>query len=522
MKGLAMEIKKYLTSSRLKKLHHLFNGTLMSVLIITAALFLTSCGSKTPENTVFSADDLLGKTIGVQLGTTGDIYVSDYESDGSGTKVERFNKGADAIQALVQGKIDSVVIDSQPAKAFVEANPTLTILPEEFVTENYAMCISKSKTDLKNSINEALDYLTANGTIDSIISNYIGENAGKSPYTSPEGVTRNNGTLIVATNAYFSPYEYYSSGKIVGIDADICQAICDYLGMELKIEDMEFDSIITAVQSGKADIGASGMTVTEERLKNIDFTNTYTTASQVIVVRDNNALKASNSLTERFESDFITDNRYSYIFKGLLNTLIIAVCAALLGIVIGFVIAVIRSNHDMTGHLKIANFICNVYLTVIRGTPTMVQLLIIYYIIFGSININKIIVAILAFGINSGAYVAEIVRSGIMSIDAGQFEAARSLGLTYRQTMTNVIFPQAFKNVLPALTNEFIVLLKETSISGYIGLTDLTRGGDIIRSITYDAMLPLLGVALIYLVIVMILSTFVKKLERRLRSNERR
>ena len=152
----------------------------------------------------------------------------------------------------------------------------------------------------------------------------------------------------------------------------------------------------------------------------------------------------------------------------------------------------------------------------------MVQLLIIYYIIFGSININKIIVAILAFGINSGAYVAEIVRSGIMSIDAGQFEAARSLGLTYRQTMTNVIFPQAFKNVLPALTNEFIVLLKETSISGYIGLTDLTRGGDIIRSITYDAMLPLLGVALIYLVIVMILSTFVKKLERRLRSNERR
>ena len=292
--------------------------------------------------------------------------------------------------------------------------------------------------------------------------------------------------------------------------------------MDLKIEDMEFDSVITAVQSGKADIGACGMTVTEERLKNIDFTNTYTTSSQVIIVRNNDATVTNGSFIEQFKSDFITDNRYSYIFKGLLNTLVIAVCAALLGIVIGFIIAVIRSNHDMTGHLKIANFICNIYLTVIRGTPTMVQLLIIYYIIFGSVNINKIIVAILAFGINSGAYVAEIVRSGIMSIDAGQFEAARSLGLTYRQTMVNVIFPQAFKNVLPALTNEFIVLLKETSISGYIGLTDLTRGGDIIRSITYDAMLPLLGVALIYLVIVMVLSAFVRKLERRLRSNERR
>jgi ABC-type amino acid transport system permease subunit len=171
--------------------------------------------------------------------------------------------------------------------------------------------------------------------------------------------------------------------------------------------------------------------------------------------------------------------------------------------------------------MKVLNFICNIYLTVIRGTPTMVQLLIIYYVIFSSVHIDKLIVAILAFGINSGAYVAEIFRSGIMSIDNGQFEAARSLGLSYKTTMISVILPQAFKNVLPALANEFIVLLKETSISGYIGLNDLTRGGDIIRSITYDPMLPLIGVAIIYLVMVMGLSQLVKKLERRLRNNER-
>ena len=151
----------------------------------------------------------------------------------------------------------------------------------------------------------------------------------------------------------------------------------------------------------------------------------------------------------------------------------------------------------------------------------MVQLLIIYYVIFSSVHIDKLIVAILAFGINSGAYVAEIFRSGIMSIDNGQFEAARSLGLSYKTTMISVILPQAFKNVLPALANEFIVLMKETSISGYIGITDLTRGGDIIRSITYDPMLPLIGVAIIYLVMVMGLSQLVKKLERRLRNNER-
>ncbi|MBQ4284462.1 MAG: ABC transporter substrate-binding protein/permease, partial [Lachnospira sp.] len=298
-------------------------------------------------------------------------------------------------------------------------------------------------------------------------------------------------------------------------------AIADKLGMKLVIEDMEFDSIITAVQSGKADIGVSGMTVTEDRLKNIDFTDSYTTSNQVIVVRNNDATATGFNLVEKFKTDFIEDARYQYILTGLINTLIIAVCSGLMGIVIGFLVAVVRSSHDKTGNMKIANFICNIYLTIIRGTPAMVQLLIIYYIIFGSVNISKLLVAILAFGINSGAYVAEIFRSGIMAIDNGQFEAARSLGLNYRQTMMSVILPQAFKNVLPALANEFIVLLKETSISGYIGLTDLTRGGDIIRSITYDAMLPLIGVAIIYLIIVVVLSSLVKKLERRLRANER-
>jgi polar amino acid transport system substrate-binding protein len=482
---------------------------------------LTACGHKKIENTVFSVDDLSGKKIGVQLGTTGDIYISDYEEDGSNTVVERYNKGADAVQALKQGKVDAVVIDEQPAKAYVSSNSDLMILEEEFVTEDYAICISKNNSQLTASINKALSSLKADGTIKKIINNYIGTDAKKEAYVSKSGVTHDKGTLTMATNAYFEPYEYYDGGKVVGIDVDIATAIADYLGMDLKIEDMEFDSIITAVQSGKVDFGAAGMTVTEERLKNIDFSDSYTTSKQVIIVRDNNAVSSSSNFVEKFKNDFLKDGRYQYILTGLLNTLIIAACAALMGIFIGFLVAVVRSSHDKTGNLKILNFICNIYLTVIRGTPTMVQLLIIYYVIFGSVSINKIVVAILAFGINSGAYVAEIFRSGIMSIDAGQFEAARSLGLTYSQTMIHVILPQAFKNVLPALANEFIVLLKETSISGYIGLNDLTRGGDIIRSITYDAMLPLLGVAVVYLVLVMILSSLVKKLERRLRNNER-
>ena len=223
---------------------------------------------------------------------------------------------------------------------------------------------------------------------------------------------------------------------------------------------------------------------------------------------------------DRFIQNFVAEDRWRYITDGLGVTLKVTIAAVVLGIVLGFVIAIVRSTHDMTGKLKVANFICRVYLTVIRGTPVVVQLLIIYFVIFASVIIDKVVVAIIAFGINSGAYVAEIVRSGIMSIDKGQFEAGRSLGFNYAQTMILIIIPQAFKNIFPALGNEFIVLLKETSVSGYIAMQDLTKGGDIIRSRTYDAFMPLIAVALIYLVLVMLLEFVFNKMERKMRNSD--
>lgn len=225
-------------------------------------------------------------------------------------------------------------------------------------------------------------------------------------------------------------------------------------------------------------------------------------------------------LKSSFISNFIDDNRWRYITDGLKITLLVTVFAVLIGVILGFLIAIVRTTHDKTGKLKILNAICKVYLTVIRGTPVVVQLMIIYFIIFGSVDISKVVVAIVAFGINSGAYVAEIFRSGIMSIDNGQFEAGRSLGFNYAQTMMYIVMPQAFKNVLPTLCNEFISLLKETSVSGYIALQDLTKGGDIIRSRTYDAFMPLIAVALIYLAMVMIFTKLVSLLERRLRNSD--
>lgn len=234
---------------------------------------------------------------------------------------------------------------------------------------------------------------------------------------------------------------------------------------------------------------------------------------------------------DEFYLNFIDDNRWEWIVKGLKNTLIITFFATLIGISIGVIIATVRSTYDKNfetlkkkksfGYyvLSILNFICKIYLTVIRGTPVVVQLLIMYFVIMVSSN-SEVIVAIVAFGINSGAYVAEIFRGGIMSVDKGQFEAGRSLGFNYIQTMIYIVIPQMFKIVLPTLCNEFIVLLKETSVAGYVGIVDLTKAGDLIRGRTFKAFMPLLAVAIIYLVIVMLFTWLVGKLERRLRNSD--
>ena len=223
----------------------------------------------------------------------------------------------------------------------------------------------------------------------------------------------------------------------------------------------------------------------------------------------------------KFYANFIKDDRWLGLVSGLKVTIIVTLEALLLGVIIGFSVAIIRSYHDKTNKLKILNAICKVYLTVIRGTPTMIQILIMYLVVFGSSSLDSIIIGGIAFGINSGAYVAEIVRSGIMSIPIGQTEAGRSLGLNYAQTMRLIIVPQAFKNVLPALVNEMIVLIKETAIIGYIGEQDLTKAAMIIQSRTFDAFMPLLAAAVIYLALVMLLTFFMNKLERRLRNSER-
>ena len=442
--------------------------------------------------------------------------------------------------------------------------------------------------------------------------------------------------LILATEAGFAPYEYYSNGEIVGVDIDIANKIAEYLDMELVIKDVAFDSIISEVKTEKSDLGAAGISFTEERQKEVDFTINYSESKQVVIVNKKSNIKditgthkvavqlgsvADSYLTEnysnieiirekkflaaiqdlkdskvdavvmdelpatkliddnmiileeplvvdnygmivkkgnkellsacnkviqelkdsgeideyllnhmgvkntsknkkgifnRFYYSVIYDGRYKYILEGLKNTILIALGAVILGTLLGGISAITRNINENTGKLKITSKLSKAYVDIIRGTPSTLQLMIIYYVIFKQTNINIVLVGILAFGINSGAYVSEIIRAGISSIDKGQWEAGYALGLSYFPIMNKIILPQAIKNILPALGNEFITLVKETSIGAYIGIVELTKASDIIASRTYDYFFPLILIAIIYLVITLILSKSISYMEKRL------
>ena len=263
---------------------------IFSVIIsVCLAALLSGCGGISP-NKVFSCDDLPGKTIGVQKGTTGaDHAMALQESPAEGqpaAKVVEYDKGADAVEDLKNGKLDCIIIDNEPARVFVQQNKDLQVLPDTVLEEQFAIAVNKENAELLPALNSALSELKSDGTVDLILANYIGDSTGSYKYTSPEGVSRNNGKLVMATSLGFAPYEWENeSGEVVGIDIDIFYALCDRLGYEPVIKDMKFEDIISSVVKGNVDIGMASITVTEERMKDVDFTYSYARGVQVIITR---------------------------------------------------------------------------------------------------------------------------------------------------------------------------------------------------------------------------------------------
>lgn len=250
---------------------------------LTIIGFIMLCGcNKVPENTVFSLDDLEGKKIGVQLKTTGDIYASEIE----GAQVQRFNKGKDAVTALQAGEIDAVMLDDGPARVFAEEFENIRILEESYAEEEYGLVVKKGNTELLDKINAALEKIKEDGTLDTIIQNWIYDGAAQGVYQRQKKDSYANGKLVVVTNAEFPPYESVVDNEVVGFDIDMMKAICDELDMELEVQNIAFDSVISAVDREIADVGATAMSITDERKEQVDFSIPYITAKQVILVRD--------------------------------------------------------------------------------------------------------------------------------------------------------------------------------------------------------------------------------------------
>ena len=227
-----------------------------------------------------------------------------------------------------------------------------------------------------------------------------------------------------------------------------------------------------------------------------------------------------NGIYNDFYRSVIYDERYKLILEGLGNTIIMAIGAVIIGILLGTIISIVKYTNKQRGKFRLLNKIFDIYVNIIRGTPSVLQLMIMYYIIFKTSTVDSVIIGMIAFGINSSAYVAEILRSGFDSIDDGQVEAGLSLGLSFRQTLKHIIIPQAVKISLPSMGNEFVTLIKETAIAGYIGITDLTKASDIIASRTYEYFFPLILVALIYLLLTTTVSKLLKRIERKLDVND--
>ena len=597
----------------------------------------------TKDSDIKSADDLVGKKVAVQEGTTGDLICSEIED----CQVERYKKGTDAVVTLKNGAVDAVMIDDNPAKQFVKQDPdTLTAFADTTSTEEYAIAVQKGDKELLDKINDGLQKIRDNGTFDALVAQYIGD--GEESAAADGGKT----VLNVGTNAEFPPFEYMDdNGQPDGFDIAVIKAIGEKQGFDVKITNMEFKSLIASLSTGGVDAVIAGMTVTPERQESVDFSDSYYTATQSIIVQKDSDIKTADDLagkkvavqegttgdlicseiegctvdrykkgadavmtlkndavdavmidsspadnfvaanngelvaypdetsteeyaiavqkgneellakineglkqiqedgtfdalvTEYIDQDdtgaeeqastnpfsrfidnvkyvFVDTNGYQLMAKGLGVTLGISVLAGILGIILGFILALMKLTEVRRKRKTVLSRIASIYIDIIRGTPMVVQLLIMYMVIFRSHF--SIVAAVLSFGLNSGAYVAENIRAGILAVDAGQMEGGRSLGLTYGETMRYIILPQAIKNVIPALGNEMITLVKETSIVGYVAIVDLTKAGDFIVSRTYQTFLPLIATAIVYYIIVKIMTKILAVIERRLRQSDNR
>jgi len=471
-------------------------------------------GAERSSETV-SLDDLDGKRVAVYSGSIHDTFVA---SRYPKAEIKRFDSTADIVLALKNKKVDVAFYDLTAAKILLKDNPELAILTDDALTRPMGVGFNKNNPALRERFNNYLKTARADGTYDEMYRRWFENDPEKAEM--PEFENLKTGEEIVLGVAVGDlPHVAYMNGEYVGFDIEMLQRFARHEGLRLKIMTMEFSALIAALASGKVDMIADAIAITEERKKQIDFSDPYMDFKTAVI-----ALKASSAdgrgaaggdvsflqkAGDSFYNNIILENRYLLIMDGLKVTVIISILSTVFGTLLGALICFMRMSPN-----KALRQPAKVYISILRGTPVLVLLMIIFYVVFASVDINPVLVAVIAFGMNFGAYVSEMFRTGIESVDRGQTEAGIAMGFTKAKTFLYIVLPQAVRQILPVYKGEFISLVKMTSVVGYIAVQDLTKASDIIRSRTFDAFFPLVMVAVLYFFISWLLSLSLGYVER--------
>lgn len=459
--------------------------------------------------------DLAGQRIVVLTGSAGDHAARKHFP---GAHFIEMNTASDAALALSTGKAEAFVFDKSVLFNLVEKNPQLHIVEPAVDRLDVAAALSKDNAALQAEIDALLAALDQEGELQRLRAKWL-DSHYSTPPTMPRFENAAKGAVLrVGTSAQYEPFSFYAHGKLSGLDIELLHLIAQRLKRRLEIIDLQFEALIPALQAKKIDLALASINVTDERKKLIRYTRPY-------VSNDINALVPTmppvaepeagalatglRGVAESFRSNIMLEKRYLLIWDGLKTTVIISVFSVLLGTLLGGLVCFMRMSAR-----RLLSLPARLYIAILRGTPVLVLLMLIFYVVFASVNIDPVLVAVIAFGLNFAAYSAEIFRTGIQGVDKGQMEAGIALGFTRVATFVHVVLPQTVHRILPVFKGEFISLVKMTSVVGYIAVQDLTKASDIIRSRTFDAFFPLLMIALLYFLISWVLLQFLEYLER--------
>ncbi len=477
-----------------------------SVVSSSSAGSASAASSSSAGSGVISATkDLDGRSIGVQTGSTFDSITLKSLPN---AKLSYFNSYPDMAEALLSKKIDAFPGDEPVIRMIVAENNSLAVLDDPLETFEFGIVLPKNERgeQLRNEINAWLKTMRDSGDLDAVTQKWISGSDSEKELPQHHNLPSTKGMLTLATEGQYPPLSYYRNGEVVGLEIELAIRFCSDNGYGLDVQAMNFDGILPAVQSGKADFAMAGISITPERAESVLFSDPYYKGGTVMAVRASDLSGATQteaqngsffgSIAESFEKTFLREDRWKLFIEGVKVTLIITLLSILLGTALGFGIYVLCRKGG-----AVANGIAGVCMWLIQGMPTVVLLMVLYYIIFGSVTISGIVVSTVGFTLTFGTAVFGMLRMGVGAVDDGQREAAYAMGYSEGQTFFKIILPQALPHVVPAFRSEIIGLIKATSIVGYIAVQDLTKMGDIIRSRTYEAFFPLIAVAIIYFVL---------------------